>query len=265
MQNSCQTQEEGYLEADTSEYYSAYTAENTKIVVLDGNSYEDCFVFTSSIMCNQSGLFSGSCGYNIAVFKKNENAYDIVYEDCGFNVVRTAEAHYDIACFEYDVRSGYKIKTCYNGKKFDNEIITVNGLPYKPIKQIIAALNKDNNTNSSTFKYEENKFFRYDPSNSNDTDNKISISHLQIGNNNTADLYTIIPSYLENYYIIKNDSIIFNISHLFSIEPIKNPDKEFYDLKILDKNNYVLTEEGAIFIPTYYTYNYKSKYYEKIQ
>jgi hypothetical protein len=66
---------EGYLEADTSEYYSAYTAENTKIVVLDGNSYEDCFVFTSSIMCNQSGLFSGSCGYNIAVFKKNENAY----------------------------------------------------------------------------------------------------------------------------------------------------------------------------------------------
>lgn len=222
-----------------------YTEENTKITNLEAESYQDCFGGSSGLTC---GAGNGSCGDEIFVYKKNKNKYDQVYISCGFDFQQSGEAHFGINSFTFRTRYGYKKKVSWNGKAFEEKIIEVNGLKYKPIKAIAERTQK-----------EENYFVLDQGIECFHT--RIRIEPFQISPTIIAELYTVLfPS--KTYFIMLGDQILFQINDIKSIEIIRG-NKSYYDLKIMDRKNLIMTKDTSYIEPIYYTFSPKKRIYAK--
>jgi len=107
---------------DTGKY--KFTENNTTYFDLNVNDFLDCFAFSSEIQCGHPG---GSCGYIIQVYKKSNVGYSIEYTSCGCNLTPSIESNYGTSSFTYlDKGRGSNVKVLWNGKKFEEEILTVN-------------------------------------------------------------------------------------------------------------------------------------------
>ncbi|MBP6665326.1 MAG: hypothetical protein KA168_08580 [Chitinophagales bacterium] len=222
-----------------------FSDENTTYFDLNDYNELDCFVFSSQIMC---GFPGGSCGNDITIYKKTSNTYSIGLNACGFNVTPCIETMNNIHSFIYDTKQGYRIKTFWNGHKFEDEIITVNGLKYKHIKMIAEIMGQ-----------EEINFILDDFDLSN-AFIEVQIEPFKIGKHNYCDLYIILlPE--KHYFLIEHDKVLLHAVDIQSIESVVNKKSDYFTLKIMNLDKYTIKKDTVYLNPIYYTYSSKAQKY----
>jgi len=199
-----------------------YTTGNTTIIGLDIHQPTSCFLFASEISC---GFPAGSCGDDIQVIRKDSSGYRQIFSVCGYVYNSLSETNEGIKSFIYGTGDGYKIKVSWNGRKFEETILSINNLNYACIREITRITG-----------IMESDFIPEDPTNDDRMHIRVRTEAVDIGNDRTATLYTVMQQQGASYFLfdVVNGSgkarLLLHTAKISSLQPVPNPLKEYPDI-----------------------------------
>jgi hypothetical protein len=201
-----------------------YTSKNTKIIPLDIHTATDCFLFASEVNC---GFPAGSCGDGIQVIMKGPGGYHPVFEACGYVYNSLSEINHGIKSFVYGTADGYKIKVAWNGKRFWEQIISINGLNYSNIKEI-----------AKITSMMETDFVPEDPKNDDIKRTRVRVETVDIGREKSLKLYTVFLSDESQYFLFDGETnsgnarLLLHTQRVTAIQSLPDFAKDYPDLLI---------------------------------
>jgi len=199
-----------------------YTTGNTTIIGLDIQQPLNCFLFASEISC---GFPAGSCGDDVQVIMKDSAGYRQVFSVCGYVYNSLSETNQGIKSFVYGTSDGYKVKASWDGKKFEETILSINNLNYACIKEITRITG-----------IMESDFIPEDPTSEDRMHTRVRTEAVDIGNDRTLILYTVMLQQGANYFLFDaiNGSgkarLLLHTAKISSLQPVPNPLKEYPDI-----------------------------------
>lgn len=215
-----------------------YTDSNTSYFSLSEATDLNCFVFASEIVC---GGATGTCGRNIEIYQKQTDKYQIVYQNCGFNLQSGIDQQEGIRTFKFSTREGYEIKVSFKNGEFREDTLRLNGLDYGLVKTISKILKVktsslyggESGTMESTLKVWQEPF--------------------KLSENKTVDLITVnTPG--TDYLLMDAGRVIMHVSDIYSFEIASNPMGIYPALKVYDYQHIKQTKDTSFFEGSVYRY-----------